>query len=89
MFRGPAGQEGLVLRQRLRAELPWPFLLGFSRWMCVRARFAEDIVEQAVAGGVRQCGSSRSTIRPRSVGSGGGSPTSALIFPPAGQTGLE
>jgi methyltransferase (TIGR00027 family) len=49
-----AGQEGLVLRERLRAELPGPFLLAFSRWMCVRARFAEDIVEQAAAAGVRQ-----------------------------------
>jgi O-methyltransferase involved in polyketide biosynthesis len=34
-----AGQEGLALRERLRAELPRPYLLAFGRWMCVRARF--------------------------------------------------
>ncbi len=51
---GLAGQEGLVLLGRLRAEVPRPHLLAFSRWMCVRARFAEDIVEQAAAGGIGQ-----------------------------------
>jgi methyltransferase (TIGR00027 family) len=51
---GLAGREGLVLRERLRAELPRSHLLAFSRWVCVRARFAEDIVERAVASGVRQ-----------------------------------
>ena len=51
---GLAGREGLVLLGRLRAEVPRPYLLAFSRWMCVRARFAEDIVEQAVAGGTGQ-----------------------------------
>jgi methyltransferase (TIGR00027 family) len=50
---GLAGPEGLVLLGRLRAEVPRPHLLAFSRWMCVRARFAEDIVEQA-AGGIGQ-----------------------------------
>ncbi len=29
-------------------------LLGFSRWVCVRARLPEDIVEGAVADGIRQ-----------------------------------
>src|ERR1700759_1834404 len=38
--------EGLMLLGRLRAEVPRHHLLAFSRWMCVRARFAEDIVEQ-------------------------------------------
>ena len=51
---GLAGPEGLVLLGRLRAEVPRPHLLAFSRWMCVRARFAEDIVEQAAAGGIGQ-----------------------------------
>src|SRR6185295_19463500 len=51
---GLAGPEGLGLLGRLRAEVPGPHLLAFSRWMCVRARFAEDIVEQAVAGGTGQ-----------------------------------
>ena len=51
---GLAGREGLALRERLRAELPAPFMVAFSRWVCVRARFAEDIVERAAADGVRQ-----------------------------------
>jgi methyltransferase (TIGR00027 family) len=51
---GLAGREGLALRERLQAELPPSFIAAFSRWVCVRARFAEDIVEQAAASGVRQ-----------------------------------
>ena len=51
---GLAGREGLTLRERLQAELPPSFIAAFSRWVCVRARFAEDIVEQAAASGVRQ-----------------------------------
>src|ERR1700745_9020 len=51
---GLAGREGRALAGRVRAEVPAPYLLGFSRWMCARARFAEDIVEQAAAGGVGQ-----------------------------------
>jgi hypothetical protein len=31
-----------------------PQVLSFSRWVCVRARWPEDIVEAAVADGVRQ-----------------------------------
>lgn len=51
---GLAGREGLALLGRLRAEVPGPYLLAFSRWMCVRARFTEDIVEQAAASGIGQ-----------------------------------
>jgi methyltransferase (TIGR00027 family) len=51
---GLAGREGLALLGQLRAEVPRRYLLAFSRWMCVRARFAEDIVEQAAAGGIGQ-----------------------------------
>ncbi len=51
---GLAGQEGRALLGQLRAEMPRPYLLAFSRWMCVRARFTEDIVEQAAAGGIGQ-----------------------------------
>jgi methyltransferase (TIGR00027 family) len=51
---GLAGEEGLALRERLQAELPPAFIAAFSRWVCVRARFPEDIVEQAAAEGVRQ-----------------------------------
>jgi len=32
-----AGQEGQALLGRLRGEVPRPYLLAFSRWMCVRA----------------------------------------------------
>ncbi len=49
-----AGQEGLALLDRLRAEVPRPYLLAFSRWVCVRTRFPEDLVEQSVAAGVAQ-----------------------------------
>jgi methyltransferase (TIGR00027 family) len=49
-----AGDEGNALRELLRAELPEPNLLAFSRWVCVRARFSEDIVEDAVGNGIRQ-----------------------------------
>jgi methyltransferase (TIGR00027 family) len=51
---GLAGQEGLALLGQLRTEVPTPYLVAFSRWMCVRARFTEDIVEQAAAGGAGQ-----------------------------------
>ena len=51
---GLAGREGLALRERLEAELPAPFVAAVSRWVCVRARFAEDIVERAAAAGVGQ-----------------------------------
>jgi methyltransferase (TIGR00027 family) len=49
-----AGEEGLALMERLRSEVPAPILLAFSRWVCVRARLPEDVVERAVAEGVRQ-----------------------------------
>jgi O-methyltransferase involved in polyketide biosynthesis len=41
-----AGQEGLALLDRLRAEVPRPYLLAFSRWVCIRARFPEDLVDR-------------------------------------------
>src|SRR5690348_5598441 len=31
---GLAGREGRALLGRLRAEVPGPYLLAFSRWMC-------------------------------------------------------
>jgi methyltransferase (TIGR00027 family) len=49
-----AGPDGRALLERLRAEVPGSFLLAFSRWVCVRARFTEDIVEQAAASGIGQ-----------------------------------
>jgi hypothetical protein len=47
---GLAGREGQALLGQLRAGVPRPYLLAFSRWMCVRVRFAEDIVEQCRPG---------------------------------------
>jgi methyltransferase (TIGR00027 family) len=49
-----AGPDGLVLLDRLRAEVPRPHLLAFSRWVCVRTRFPEDLVERAAASGIGQ-----------------------------------
>jgi methyltransferase (TIGR00027 family) len=49
-----AGKEGLGLRDRLRAEVRGDDLLAFSRWVCVRSRYAEDIVGQQAVTGVGQ-----------------------------------
>jgi methyltransferase (TIGR00027 family) len=49
-----AGEDGPALRERLFREMTREELLAFSRWVCVRARFPEDIVENAIAAGVRQ-----------------------------------
>ncbi len=49
-----AGKEGLSLRDRLRAQVRGDDLLAFSRWVCVRSRYAEDIVEQQAGRGVDQ-----------------------------------
>lgn len=49
-----AGEEGPAILERLRSEVPGDALVAFSRWVCVRARLPEDIVERAIAEGVRQ-----------------------------------
>jgi methyltransferase (TIGR00027 family) len=49
-----AGVDGLALREQLRAEVPASLLLAFGRWMCVRARLAEDLVARSVSEGVAQ-----------------------------------
>jgi methyltransferase (TIGR00027 family) len=49
-----AGEQGTAILARLRSEVPPDLLVAFSRWVCVRARLPEDIVERAVADGVRQ-----------------------------------
>ena len=51
---GLAGEEGRALSERLGTELPRSHVLAFSRWVCVRSRFTEDLVEQAVDRGVEQ-----------------------------------
>ena len=49
-----AGEQGLTLAERFRTELPWSDVLAFCRWMCIRSRFTEDLVERAVSRGVEQ-----------------------------------
>jgi hypothetical protein len=51
---GLAGDEGVSITRSMRDELSAENLVTFSRWMCVRARLAEDVVERAVAAGIRQ-----------------------------------
>jgi methyltransferase (TIGR00027 family) len=49
-----AGDAGPPLLRRLKADVPGQVLLGFSRWVCVRSRLTEDVVEKAAADGIRQ-----------------------------------
>lgn len=49
-----AGDEGQLLEKRLRTEFPRRYLRAFSRWVCIRSRFTEDLVDRAVARGVGQ-----------------------------------
>jgi methyltransferase (TIGR00027 family) len=51
---GLAGDEGVLLAQKLRDELRADDLLTFTRWMSVRSRLTEDVVERAMADGIRQ-----------------------------------
>jgi methyltransferase (TIGR00027 family) len=49
-----AGPDAVAVREELVARLSRPSLLVFSRWVCVRARVPEDVVEDALQSGVRQ-----------------------------------
>jgi methyltransferase (TIGR00027 family) len=49
-----AGTQGAVLAKRFRTELPRWQVLAFCRWVRVRSRFTEDLVETAISGGVEQ-----------------------------------
>lgn len=51
---GLAGAEGPALGKRLSNEIPRTQVLAFSRWVCVRSRFAEDLVTEAMARGIEQ-----------------------------------
>jgi methyltransferase (TIGR00027 family) len=51
---GLAGDEGVSLAQRLRDELSPDALLTFTRWMSVRSRLTEDVVERSLADGIGQ-----------------------------------
>ena len=49
-----AGDGGVTILDLVRGRLSREELLAFSRWVCVRARVAEDLVQRALADGVRQ-----------------------------------
>jgi methyltransferase (TIGR00027 family) len=49
-----AGSNGMALVERARAELSSEEIFSFCRWVCVRARVAEDAVERAVGSGISQ-----------------------------------
>jgi methyltransferase (TIGR00027 family) len=49
-----AGEIGGQVRARLTADVGPDALLAFSRWVCVRARVPEDIVQGALGEGCRQ-----------------------------------
>jgi methyltransferase (TIGR00027 family) len=49
-----AGEQGLALACRLRTELPQSQVLAFCRWMCIRSRFTEELVQRAISRGVEQ-----------------------------------
>lgn len=49
-----AGDDGVEIRDRIRTELPRESLLGFTRWVCVRARVPEEVLESELAVGVDQ-----------------------------------
>ena len=51
---GLAGGDGMALAERVRTGLSPDEMLGFCRWVCVRARVAEDAVGRALESGVRQ-----------------------------------
>jgi methyltransferase (TIGR00027 family) len=51
---GLAGTDGMALADRAREELSPEEMFSFCRWVCVRARVADDAVERAVGSGVRQ-----------------------------------
>ena len=49
-----AGTVGAEMIERARATMTADEVLGFCRWVCVRARFAEDMVEEALDHHVEQ-----------------------------------
>jgi methyltransferase (TIGR00027 family) len=49
-----AGEDGAALAERLRTELPTSDVLAFSRWVCIRSRYTEDLVETATGCGIEQ-----------------------------------
>ena len=48
------GDDAVRMGETLRERLPAASLLAFTRWVCVRSRLPEDVVERAAAAGIRQ-----------------------------------
>jgi methyltransferase (TIGR00027 family) len=49
-----AGDAGISMLSLIRARLSRDELMAFSRWVCVRSRVVEDLVQRALSDGVRQ-----------------------------------
>jgi methyltransferase (TIGR00027 family) len=49
-----AGEAGISMRELLQAAVDHDDLMAFSRWVCVRSRVAEDVIEQQARVGVDQ-----------------------------------
>lgn len=49
-----AGAAGASMLELIRGRLSRDQVMGFSRWVCVRSRLAEDVVERALAEGIHQ-----------------------------------
>lgn len=51
---GLAGEDGAALKLRLARDVTPRLITAFCRWTCVRSRFTEDIVADAIREGVDQ-----------------------------------
>ncbi len=49
-----AGDQAAGILQRLESDLSAAELTSFSRWVCVRARWPEDLVDEKLQGGLNQ-----------------------------------
>jgi len=49
-----AGDGGTSMLSLMRARLSRDELMAFSRWVCVRSRVVEDLVQRALSEGIRQ-----------------------------------
>jgi methyltransferase (TIGR00027 family) len=49
-----AGDAGISMLNVIRARLSRDQLMAFSRWVCVRSRVVEDLVQRALSKGVQQ-----------------------------------
>lgn len=51
---GLAGDTGTQVMHRVRSHVPAGGLASFVTWVCLRGRFTEDLVEEAIRDGIRQ-----------------------------------